>query len=87
VPKTGTPSDANVVDYLFEVCLRPENAGRTASIVREKHYSLADIHHRVCQVANLLRSGRIQPGQRAMISVMGGRDFPALFQLQRDRLR
>ena len=85
--RTGTPSDANVVDYLFEVCLRPENAGRTAFIVREKHYSFADIHHRVCQVANPLRSGRIQPGQRAMISVMGGRDFPALFQLRRDMMR
>ena len=85
--RTGTPSDANVVDYLFEACLRPENAGRTAFIVREKHYSFADIHHRVCQVANPLRSGRIQPGQRVMISVMGGRDFPALFQLRRDMMR
>ena len=77
--KTEAPSNANIVDYLFEACLRPEHADRTAFIVGDKHYSFADIHRRVCQVANLLRSCGIQPGERVMISVMDGRDFPALF--------
>lgn len=71
--------DGNIVDYLFETCLRPENADRPAFIVGDVAYSFADIDDRVGRVSNALKSLGIDTGDRVMMSVIDGPDFPALF--------
>jgi len=72
----------NVVDYLFEVSGRPENADRTALILDDAAGSVVTygaLQARVCQVGHYLRSLGIQPDDRVMFSVMDGADFEALF--------
>lgn len=71
--------DGNIVDYLFEICLEPENADRPAFIVGDVAYSFADINDRVSRVSNLLKSLGVNTGDRVMMSVIDGPDFPALF--------
>lgn len=71
--------DGNVTDYLFEKCLEPANAGRPAFIVNDTEYSFSAIYERMNRVANLIESLGLKPGDRIMMSVIDGPDFPAIF--------
>lgn len=75
---TTTPI-GNVVDYLFEHCLRPENVDRAAYYVDERTYSFREVHQRVGRTANYLVSLGIRPDDRVMLSVLDGADFTAAF--------
>ncbi len=71
----------NVVDYLFEIALRPENEHRPFLVIDDGavSYSFRQVYERACQAGHYLRSLGLQPGDRMMMSVMDGRDFVALF--------
>ncbi len=71
----------NVADYLFEQALRPENRDRPALIIDDGTvtHSFAQLHAHTCRVGNYLKSIGLKPGDRMMMSVMDGIDFPALF--------
>jgi len=71
----------NVVDYLFEIALRPENANRPCMIIDDGRVkvSFRELYERACQAGHYLRSIGLQPGDRMMMAVMDGREFGALF--------
>ena len=69
----------NVVDYLMEDRLKPGEADRPYLVGPSGDHTFGDVHHRACQVGNLLRSLGIGPGDRVLFSVMDGIDFVALF--------
>lgn len=71
--------DGNIVDYLFEKSLEPDNADRTAFVVGDAKHSFAQIHDRVNRLSNLLKSLGMDAGDRIMLSVIDGPDFPAIF--------
>ncbi|MGH7003959.1 MAG: AMP-binding protein, partial [Alphaproteobacteria bacterium] len=71
----------NVVDYLFENALKPENADRPFLIIDDgvAKISFRQLYERACQAGHYLRSIGLKPGDRMMMSVVDGRDFAALF--------
>ncbi|HEY9223435.1 MAG TPA: benzoate-CoA ligase family protein [Variovorax sp.] len=69
----------NVVDYLFERRMAPEEARRPYLVGAHATHSFGDLYERVCQVGHLLRSLGVKPGDRVLFSVVDGIDFPALF--------
>jgi benzoate-CoA ligase family protein len=71
----------NVVDYLFEIALKPENIDRACLVIDDGSttYSFRQVYERTCQAGHYLRSLGLVPGDRMMMSVMDGRDFVALF--------
>jgi benzoate-CoA ligase family protein len=71
----------NVVDYLFETSLKPENADRPFMIVDDgrANVTFRQLYERTCQTGHFLRAIGLKPGDRMMMSVMDGRDFGALF--------
>lgn len=69
----------NIVDYLFERRMAPDEARRPYLVSAQATHSFGDLHERVCQVGHLLRSLGVKPGDRVMFSVLDGIDFPALF--------
>ena len=72
-------SNANVVDYLFEHRLSPEQAERPYLLLADASFSFGELYSRVCRVGHLLRSIGVEPGDRVMFSVRDGIDFPAIF--------
>lgn len=75
----GTALKGNVVDYLFENSLGPENAARTYLRCAGRDHTFADLYRRVCQAGHWLKSLGVQPGDRVMFSVRDGIEFPSLF--------
>jgi len=71
--------DGNITNYLFERCLAPEMANHPAFVVGETIYSFAQIHERTNRVANLLKAMKVAVGDRVMMGVIDGPDFPAVF--------
>ncbi|HEY7610999.1 MAG TPA: benzoate-CoA ligase family protein [Alphaproteobacteria bacterium] len=71
----------NVVDYLFEHALRPENANRPFMLIDDGRVKVTfrELYERACQTGYYLRAIGLKPGDRMMMSVMDGRDFGALF--------
>lgn len=71
----------NVVDYLFENALRPENADRPFLVIDDGRVkvSFRQLYERACQAGHYLRSIGLKPGDRMMMSVMDGIEFGALF--------
>ena len=72
----------NVVDYVFGACLSPEHADRPALILDDEarsRISFAELHAHVCRIGNHFKSLGIRPGERIMMSVMDGPDFPGVF--------
>ena len=71
----------NVVDYLFENALEPENANRAFMIVDDgrANVTFRALYERACQAGHYLRAMGLKPGDRMMMSVMDGREFGALF--------
>jgi benzoate-CoA ligase family protein len=69
----------NVVDYLFERCLRPESIDRPYLLSEHGNLSFGDLYVRTCRVAHLLRQCGVGVGDRVLFSVRDGMDFPALF--------
>jgi acyl-coenzyme A synthetase/AMP-(fatty) acid ligase len=71
----------NVVDYLFEIALRPENEHRPFLVIDDGAvtFSFRQVYERTCQAGHYLKSLGLAPGDRMMMSVMDGRDFVALF--------
>ncbi len=69
----------NVVDYLFEECLKPGCIDRPYLKGVDRDYSFGQLHERVCQAGHLLKSLGVQPGDRVMFSLRDGIEFPALF--------
>jgi benzoate-CoA ligase family protein len=69
----------NIVDYLFERRMAPDEACRPYLVGATATHSFGDLYERVCQVGHLLRSLGVEPGDRVMFSVVDGIDFPALF--------
>lgn len=76
-PETGLKG--NVVDYLFELRMAPEEAQRPYLITRDGNFSFGDVYRRACQVGRLLQSNGIGPGDRVMFSMLDGLDFVATF--------
>jgi acyl-CoA synthetase (AMP-forming)/AMP-acid ligase II len=71
----------NVVDYLFENALKPENANRPFLIIDDGRVTVTfhQLYERACQVGHYLRAIGLKPGDRVMMSVMDGIEFGALF--------
>ena len=71
----------NVVDYLFEHALKPENARRPFLVMDDGKitHTFRDVYERACQTGHYLRSIGLRPGDRMMMSVLDGPDFAALF--------
>ncbi|MGH8759397.1 MAG: hypothetical protein ACREVW_07775, partial [Burkholderiales bacterium] len=63
-PETGLKG--NVVDYLFELCMAPEQARRPYLITRSGTSSFGDVYRRACQVGRMLQARGVQPGERVM---------------------
>lgn len=69
----------NIVEYLLENQTGPSRAQRPYLIAPDRTWSYGDFAARVAQVANVLRSLGINPGERVLFSVVDGIDFPAIF--------
>jgi len=81
--RTAKPSGlkGNVVDYLFENALKPENLDRPFLVIDDGavKVSFRQLYERTCQAGHYLRSIGLKPGDRMMMSIVDGRDFAALF--------
>lgn len=75
----GAESYQNVTDYLFETCLRPENENRSAYIVGNSEYSFSQVYALTNQISNFLTTVGVEPGDRIIMSVVDGADFPSIF--------
>lgn len=72
----------NVVDYIFGQCLEPAHASRPALILDDADgtsVSFAELYARVCRCGNLFGALGLGIGDRIMMSLMDGPDFPAVF--------
>ncbi|MEY2617204.1 MAG: hypothetical protein RL522_206 [Pseudomonadota bacterium] len=69
----------NVVDYLLEHRLAPDEARRPYLLMPQGVHTYGDLQARICQAGNFLRSLGVQPGDRVLFSLCDGLEFPALF--------
>ena len=63
----------NVVDYLFENALKPENVGRPFLVIDDgsAKVTFRQLYERTCQVGHYLRAIGLKPGDRMMVKVEG----------------
>lgn len=76
---SGEAPIRNVADYVFAECLSPENADRPAQLLDDAAGTVVtygELYTRTCKIGNFIKTLGVQPGDRIMMSVMDGPDFP-----------